>query len=121
MRKIAIIAVILTIGVTTVAEARDVYVRGYVRRDGTYVEPYVRTAPNDTKLDNYSTAPNINPYTGRQGTVDPYATPYYSPPTMYTQPSYSPPTMYTPPAPYQPYVNPYLIQAPRGPCFGYGC
>ena len=29
-------------------------VDGYDRQDGTYVEPYVRTDPNDTPTDNYS-------------------------------------------------------------------
>lgn len=42
---------------------------GYIRRDtGTYVAPYHATNPNGTRLDNYSTRPNYNPYTGRTGT-----------------------------------------------------
>ncbi len=31
----------------------DVKVRGYTRKDGTYVRPHRRTAPNSTKSDNY--------------------------------------------------------------------
>lgn len=31
----------------------DVYVRGYYRKNGTYVAPYYRTRANKTKLDNY--------------------------------------------------------------------
>lgn len=54
-------------------------VRGYIRRDGTYVAPHVRTNPNSTRMDNYSTAPNYNPYTGQQGTVQPYPVPVYKP------------------------------------------
>lgn len=46
-------------------------VSGYVRKDGVYVAPHVRTAPNNTNTDNYSTKPNVNPYTGKKGTVAP--------------------------------------------------
>jgi hypothetical protein len=45
-------------------------VRGYVKKDGTYVAPHVRTNPNSTKTDNYSTKGNYNPYTGKQGTQE---------------------------------------------------
>jgi hypothetical protein len=31
----------------------DVYVRGYYRKNGTYVQPHYRTAPNSTTSDNY--------------------------------------------------------------------
>lgn len=48
--------------------AKDVQVRGYTRKDGTYVAPHVRSAPNKTKNDNYSTQGNVNPYTGQRGT-----------------------------------------------------
>lgn len=48
--------------------ARDRNVRGYVKRDGTYVNPYSRTESNDTSNDNYSTRGNQNPYTGTYGT-----------------------------------------------------
>lgn len=53
--------------------ARVVPVRGYFKRDGTYVMPSHRTSPNATRLDNWSTKPNVNPYTGVPGTKDPYA------------------------------------------------
>ncbi len=46
----------------------DQSVRGYVRKDGTVVQPYVRSDANDTRNDNYSTRGNANPYNGRQGT-----------------------------------------------------
>lgn len=45
-----------------------VMVSGYYKKNGTYVEPYIRTAPNNTTRDNFSTYPNINPYTQRRGT-----------------------------------------------------
>ena len=52
--------------------ANDHAVKGYVKKDGTYVAPTVATNPNATKLDNYSTKGNVNPYSGKIGTVDPY-------------------------------------------------
>lgn len=51
------------------------HVRGYVKADGTYVAPHMRTAPNATMFDNWSSRPNVNPYTGKPGTKDPYAPP----------------------------------------------
>ena len=48
------------------------YVRGYTKRDGTYVAPHYQTNPNGTKLDNWSTKGNINPYTGQPGTKNPW-------------------------------------------------
>ena len=58
-----------------------VKVRGYTRSDGTYVQPYFRTAPNSTNRDNFSTTGNTNPYTGQPGWVLPdskYDTFYYN-------------------------------------------
>jgi len=40
----------------------DVYVQGYYRKDGTYVRPHMRSAPNGTKRDNFSYKGNTNPY-----------------------------------------------------------
>lgn len=45
----------------------QVRVRGYVRKDGTYVAPHYRSSPNGTKVDNYSARGNYNPYTGKPG------------------------------------------------------
>ena len=51
-------------------------VQGYTRANGTYVQPYVRTAPDNTRENNWSSKPNIDPYTGKEGTKNPYANPY---------------------------------------------
>ena len=51
--------------------SNHIKVNGYTRKDGTYVQPYFRTAPNSTKNDNFSTKGNTNPYTGKPGWVDP--------------------------------------------------
>lgn len=47
-------------------------VRGYVKSNGTYVAPARATNPNRTKVDNWTSKPNVNPYTGKAGTKDPY-------------------------------------------------
>lgn len=39
----------------------DVYVDGYTRSDGTYVQGHYRSSPNSTTYDNYSTKGNTNP------------------------------------------------------------
>lgn len=40
---------------------------GYVKSNGTYVEPYYKTNRNATNHDNFSTSGNQNPYTGTTG------------------------------------------------------
>lgn len=52
----------------------QVSVSGYTRKDGTYVAPHVRSSPNSTAADNYSTKGNVNPYTGAPGTKNPEPT-----------------------------------------------
>lgn len=87
MRTIAFIAGMLSFMVfSEVALARDVYVQGYTRADGTYVAPYVRTSPDSTINNNWSTSPNVNPYTGRLGTVapNPYQSQYPTPAPLYS-------------------------------------
>ncbi len=53
------------------AALADTYVKGYYKKNGTYVEPHYRSSPNSTPNDNYSTKGNINPYTGKEGTRNP--------------------------------------------------
>ena len=67
--------ILLPLGLAMVAaaSAKDQPVSGYVKKDGTYVAPHVQTSPNATKADNYSSKGNVNPYTAKAGTVDPYA------------------------------------------------
>lgn len=45
----------------------DVKVKSYFKDDGTNVESYYRTKPNNSLWDNYSTEGNYNPYTGKKG------------------------------------------------------
>lgn len=46
-------------------------IKGYVKKDGTYVAPSHATNPNKSKSDNWSTKGNVNPHTGKEGTKDP--------------------------------------------------
>jgi len=67
----------------------DDYVRGYTRSNGTYVGPHYRTHPDHNFNNNWSTYPNINPYTGQMGTrVSPPVSPRSSLPS-FGYPSYS--------------------------------
>jgi hypothetical protein len=49
----------------------DTSVNGYSKKDGTYVAPHQRTNPNGTQRDNWSSKPNYNPYTGKEGKKEP--------------------------------------------------
>lgn len=63
-----------------IAQTASHKVDGYIKKDGTYVAPAVATNPNATKADNYSAKGNVNPSTGKEGTVDPYKIePYKAP------------------------------------------
>lgn len=68
----------------TASAVGQVRVRGYLRKDGTYVAPHYRSAPNRTKDDNYSTRGNYNPYTGEAGKTRPDYESTYVPPSYYT-------------------------------------
>jgi len=48
-----------------VQRANDVFVRGYRRRDGTYVRPHWRSAPDGVPENNFGFPGNRNPYTGK--------------------------------------------------------
>lgn len=54
------------------AATAQVHVHGYTKKDGTYVAPHYRSSPDSSKLNNWSTKGNVNPYTGQVGTKDPY-------------------------------------------------
>lgn len=102
----------LALAWTSGADARGVRVSGYVKKDGTYVAPHYRSAPNRSTLDNYSTRGNYNPYTDQAGKKDPYALPPprggygagYVPSAQastYAQPVYTSPSAPTEPTAYR--------------------
>jgi hypothetical protein len=67
----------------------DVYVNGYFKSNGTYVAPHYRSNADGNFYNNWSTYPNVNPYTGQTGTK---LTPSYSPSyrSYYSTPTYTP-------------------------------
>lgn len=85
--------VALALAASAVGQVR---VRGYVRKDGTYVAPHYRSSPNDTKADNYSALGNYNPYTRKPGQAPTgggvsYMAPSYAPAVPPSEtPTYAP-------------------------------
>ena len=79
--KLVLVSIALTI-FTSIddAEAKRVRVKGYYRKDGTYVRPHYRTAPDGNPYNNYSYPGNYNPNTGKTTTGDPakYLERYYN-------------------------------------------
>lgn len=68
---------ILIVGIALMASVpatakRTVAVRGHVTKAGVYVAPHTRTSPDRSRTNNWSSKPNINPRTGKSGTVNPY-------------------------------------------------
>lgn len=70
----------------------QVKVKGYYRKDGTYVQPHYRSNPDGNPYNNWSYPGNVNPYTGKIATGNPstYLNNYYnrnSSTSSYTNPS----------------------------------
>jgi hypothetical protein len=70
----------LLIDVSDAISGGKVYVRGYYRKNGTYVSPHYRTAPDGNPYNNYSFPGNYNPNTGEvtPGNPDTYLKRYYN-------------------------------------------
>lgn len=47
------------------------HVRGYTKKNGTYVAPHRRTKPDKSKSNNWSSKGNTNPDTEKAGTKEP--------------------------------------------------
>ena len=57
----------ITYDIPNTANYNTTSVSGYSRSNGTYVQSHVRTMPNNTNRDNFSTKGNSNPFTGSTG------------------------------------------------------
>lgn len=57
----------VTYNVPSTVNYNTTTVSGYSRSNGTYVQSHVRTMPNTTNWDNFSTKGNYNPFTGSTG------------------------------------------------------
>lgn len=86
--RVVILAAVMVAAATPALAAGSNNVRGHIRSDGTYVAPHYRTNPDSTTSNNWSTKPNVNPYTGQSGTREPSYTPR---PYTSTYTPYSPP------------------------------
>ena len=73
MKKLmlGLLAIVLLFSFSSPALAAS-YTRSYTRSNGTHVQGYYHTTPNNTVRDNYSTKGNYNPYTGKHGTKSHY-------------------------------------------------
>jgi hypothetical protein len=68
VRRTCLACFVLAIVISASDCLGQTYVRPYVRSNGTYVGGYYRSAPDGNFWNNYSTYPNVNPYTGQTGT-----------------------------------------------------
>jgi len=77
-----IASLVVLISFLTMSVADAGWVRGYYRKDGTYVQPHYRTNPDGNPYNNYSFPGNYNPNTGRvtPGNPDTYLDRYYNRP-----------------------------------------
>ena len=85
-RSITILIVLAIVCAIALPADAAVRVSGYFRSNGTYVSPHYRSNPDGNFRNNWSTYPNINPYTGVTGTR---RTPSYSGGYSWRTPSYS--------------------------------
>ena len=68
MKTLSCLLLASSLFITSFAQAGDSYVRGYTKQNGTVVQGYHRSTPDNTVNNNYGTAGNTNPYTGAYGT-----------------------------------------------------
>ena len=69
--KLMTAAALLALALPALAQ---VQVRGHYRKDGTYVQPHIRSAPNRTKSDNYGSYGSSSGQSSYQPTyVSPYS------------------------------------------------
>jgi len=62
------VAVMVLICLMAASTAEAGATRGYVRKNGTYVQPYIRSKPDRIPYNNYGYPGNLNPNTGRTST-----------------------------------------------------
>ncbi len=66
MRKRITLLSIALIAIPSFAASSN-SVKGYTKKDGTYVQPHKKTNPDQLRRNNYSSEGNYNPNTGKQG------------------------------------------------------
>lgn len=53
MKKLIVLALSFMLVFPAIVLAEDVHVKGYYRKDGTYVRPHIRSAPDSYRWNNY--------------------------------------------------------------------
>ncbi len=101
MKKLFFLLVFFFATVISFAQSQ-VWVNGTTRSNGTYVPEHYRTAPDYTINNNWTTLGNVNPHTGKVGTLPrstSYPNTYYVPVSTYTN-TYTPPVYNSTPTNY---------------------
>src|SRR6266446_1971220 len=83
LKQLFAVFFVVCVGVFNAGAFADQYVHGYTRSNGTVVQPYYRSNPNNTVRDNFSYKGNVNPHTGAVGTnryIHDRTSPYYQGP-----------------------------------------
>jgi hypothetical protein len=105
----------ICVGASAQTNPSVTYVDGYVRSNGTYVPGHYKTMSNSTINDNFTTKPNVNPYTGKKGTIEPD---YFAPRSYdsYSMPKISSPSYSVPSSSYSMPSSSYtpIQTGPRG-------
>ena len=66
---LALILALVSSLVLMPVQADAARVKGYTKKDGTYVKSHQRSVKDDSKSKNYAAKGNTNPNTGKKGTV----------------------------------------------------
>ncbi len=91
MKKLFSLIIVAILVLTPFISDGAVRVKGYYRKDGTYVQPHYRSNPDGNPYNNWSYPGNVNPYTGKVAPGNPstYLDNYYNNSSSYSLPSYS--------------------------------
>ena len=61
---------------TTYVQPQQKHVQTHSRANGSYVQPYERSVADNARENNWSSKPDVNPYTSKEDSKNPYANPY---------------------------------------------
>lgn len=80
LKRLTCFFILIALLAPAILEAGRVYVRGYYRKNGTYVQPHYRTSPDDILWNNYSFPKTRNPNPDKitLGDIDKYLNTSYS-------------------------------------------